>query len=70
MVKLKRIIIFTKRPRKKIRNQNNKDQIGKHDTINLNWMMKLKTDKTFTKGPRKKIKNPKNKDQIAECNIW
>ena len=36
MVKLKRIIIFTKRPRKKIRNQNNKDQIGKHDTINLN----------------------------------
>jgi len=39
---------FYKRAKKKNKNQNNKDQIRKHNTINLNWMMKLKTDKTFT----------------------
>jgi len=47
---------FYKRANKKIRNQNNDDQIKKHNTINLNWMMKLKTNKTFTKMLRKKIK--------------
>jgi hypothetical protein len=28
---------------KKNRNQNNKNQIGKHITIHLNWRMKLKS---------------------------
>jgi hypothetical protein len=69
-VKLKRIITFTKESRKKIRNQNNNDQIKKHNTINLNWMIKLKTNRTFIKKPRKKIKNQKNADQIGEYNIW
>jgi hypothetical protein len=69
-VKLKRIINFTKESRKKIRNQNNNDQIKKHNTINLNWMIKLKTNRTFIKKPRKKIKNQKNEDQIGEYNIW
>jgi len=54
MVKLKRIITFIKVPWKKFRNQNNKDQIGQHNTINLNLKMKLKTTKTFTKRLRKK----------------
>jgi hypothetical protein len=45
---------FYKRANKKIRNQNNEDQIEKHNTINLNWMMKLKINKTFTKILRKK----------------
>jgi hypothetical protein len=67
---LKRIIIFTKKPRKKNRNQSTKDQIKKHNTINLNWMMKLKTKKTFTKKPMQKIRNPNNEDQIGEYNIW
>jgi len=40
--------------RKKFRNQNNKDQIGQHNTINLNLKIKLKTTKTFTKGLREK----------------
>jgi len=34
-VTLKRKINFTKGPRKKIRNQNNEDQIEKHNIINL-----------------------------------
>jgi hypothetical protein len=55
---------FYKGSRKKNRNQNNKDQIEKHNTINLNWMMKLKTNKTFTKVPRKRIRNQKNENQI------
>jgi len=54
MVKLKRIITFIKVPRKKFRNQNNKDQIDQHNTINLNLKMKLKTTKTFTKRLREK----------------
>ena len=41
--------------RKKIRNQNNEDQIEKLNIINLHLMVKLKTNKTFTKRPRKKI---------------
>jgi hypothetical protein len=49
MVKLKRIITFSKKAKKKIRNQNNVDQIEKYNTINLDWIMKLKTNKTFTK---------------------
>jgi DNA-binding transcriptional regulator PaaX len=53
---------FYKRTNKKIKNQNNKDQIGKHNTINLNWRMKLKTNKTYTKETRKKNKNQKNED--------
>jgi hypothetical protein len=47
---------------KKTRNKKNKNQNGKHNTINLNWMMKLKTHKKFTKGSTKKIRNQKNKD--------
>jgi len=46
---------FYKRTKKKIKNQNNKDRIGKHNTIHLNWRMKLKTNKTYTKETRKKI---------------
>jgi len=46
-------------PRKKIKNQNNEDQIEKLNTINLHLMMKLKTNKTFTKRPMKKIKKSK-----------
>jgi predicted lysophospholipase L1 biosynthesis ABC-type transport system permease subunit len=55
---------FYKKTKKKIRNQNNEDQIEKHNTINLNWMMKLKTNKKLTKGQWWKIKNSKSKDQI------
>jgi len=40
---------FSKRAKKKIINQNNVDQIGKYNTINLDWIMKLKTNKTFIK---------------------
>jgi hypothetical protein len=57
---------FTKGPIKKIINQNNKNQIGKHNTINLDWRMKLKTTSTLTKGLRKKIRNQKNMDQIGK----
>jgi hypothetical protein len=64
-VKLKRIITFTKDSRKKIRNQNNEDQIEKYNTINWNCRMKLKINKTLTKGLRNKIRNPKNEDQIG-----
>ena len=39
---------------KKNRNENNKDQIEKYNTINLYWMMKLKTNKTYVKRLRKK----------------
>jgi len=45
-----------KRAKKKNKNQNNKDEIGKHDTMNLDWKMKLKTNKIFTKRQRKKLK--------------
>jgi hypothetical protein len=34
-VELKRIITFPKRVKKKNRNQNNDDQIEKHNTVNL-----------------------------------
>jgi len=54
----------------KKKNQNNKDQIEKHNTINMNWRMKLITTATFTKESRKKIKNSKNKDHIREYDIW
>jgi hypothetical protein len=46
---------FYKGIKKKIRNQNNEDQVEKHNTINLNWEIKLKTNKTFTKESRKKL---------------
>jgi hypothetical protein len=65
---LKRIITFIEGPRKKIRNQNNEDQIKNHNTFNLNWMKKLKTNKTFSKEPRSKIKNKKNKDWSWNAN--
>jgi len=45
---------FYKRTKKKIRNQNNEDQIEKHNIINLDWVMKLKTNKTFTKRAKEK----------------
>ena len=61
-------IIFYNKIRKK--NQNNKDQIEKRNTINMNWRMKLITTATFTKESRKKIKNSKNKDHIREYDIW
>ena len=47
---------FYKRAKKKIRNQNNEDQIEKYNIVNLNWKMKLKTNKMFSKRQRKKIK--------------
>ena len=59
---------FSKSYNKKIRNQNNEDQIGKHNTINFDWMMKLKTNNFFTKELRKKLET-KNKDQIEKYNI-
>jgi hypothetical protein len=68
-LKLKRIITVYKRTKKKIRNENNKDQIRKCNTISFNWMMKLKTTKSFTKRLRKKNRNSKNEDHI-EDNIW
>jgi len=58
-----------KRAKKKIRNQNNIDQIEKYNTINLDRKIKLKINKTFTKGLRKKNKNQKNKDQLEKNNI-
>ena len=61
---------FYKKATKKTRNKKNKNQIEKHNTINLDWMMKLKTNKTFTKKSKKKIRNKKNKDQIRKYNIW
>ena len=45
---------FYKGPRKK--NQNNEDQIGKYNTINLYWMIKLKTNKALQKDQEKKYK--------------
>jgi len=55
-----------KRTNKKIINQNNEDQIGKHNTINFDWRMKLKMNTTLTKCLRKKIRNKKNEDQIEK----
>jgi hypothetical protein len=55
---------FYKKNQEKIRNQNNEDQNGKHNIINLNWMMKLKTNKTFTKWSRKKIEIQKIKTKL------
>jgi len=63
-------INFYKRDKKKIRNQNNEDQIEKYNTINLDWMKKLIINKYFTQGPKSKIKKHKNKDQIEKYNIW
>jgi hypothetical protein len=63
-------IIFYNKIRKKNKNQNNKDQIEKRNTINMNWRMKLITTATFTKESRKKNKNSKNKDHIREYDIW
>jgi hypothetical protein len=62
-------INFYKRDKKKIKNQNNDDQIEKYNTINLDWMIKLKINKSFTEGPKSKIKKQKNKDQIEKYNI-
>jgi hypothetical protein len=62
-MKLKTNKLFPKRSRKTIINQDNKDQIGKNNTINLNSRMKLKTNKAFSKkANEKKIRNQKNKD--------
>ena len=47
-MKLKRIIIFPKRLKKKKYKSNNEDQIEKRNTINLNCRIKLKTNKFFT----------------------
>jgi hypothetical protein len=52
---------------KKIKNQNNKNQIEKYNTINL---MKSQTNKTFTKEPRQEIRNSKNENKIGEYNVW
>ena len=64
---MKRIITFTKESRKKIKNQNNKVEIGKHN-IELND--EIENNKTFTKWQRRKIRNPKNDEWIEENNIW
>jgi hypothetical protein len=53
---------FYERAKKKIRNQNNEDQIEKHNIVNLNSKMKLKTNKMFSKGQRKKNRNQNNKN--------
>jgi len=63
---IKKINKFYKMTKRKIRNQNNKDQIEKYNVINLNWRMKLKNNKTFTKRSKREIKNTKNEDQIRE----
>jgi hypothetical protein len=52
---------------KKIKNQNNENQIEKYNTINL---MKSQTNKTFTKEPRQEIRNSKNENKIGEYNVW
>jgi hypothetical protein len=44
---------FSKRSKK--RNQNNKDQIERYNTINLDWKIKLKTTKLLLNGQGKKI---------------
>ena len=46
-MKLKTNKTFIKGSRKKIRNQNNEDQIKKNNIINLDWWMTLKTNETF-----------------------
>jgi hypothetical protein len=46
-MKLKTNKTFIKGSRKKIRNQNNEDQIEKNNIINLDWWMTLKTNETF-----------------------
>jgi len=71
MIKLKNIIYkklelniklkkrqFTNGSRKKLKNQNNKEQMGKIKYTKL----KLKTNKTFIKWSKIKIKNQNNKD--------
>ena len=63
-MKLKIIITFIKATRKKIRNQNNDDQIEKYNTVNLNWLMRLKANKTLIKRT-KKNQNQKNENQIG-----
>jgi hypothetical protein len=68
-VKLKIIITFIKWPRKKIKNQNNDNQIKKYNTINLNCVMKLKNTKIFTKRLSIKIRILKNEDHIRKYNI-
>ena len=50
---------FSKSSNKEIRNQNNEDQIGKHNTINFDWMMKLKINNFFIKELRKKLETKK-----------
>jgi hypothetical protein len=45
-VNLKRIITFTKESRKKIKNQNNKVEIRKH---NIELKDEIENNKTFTK---------------------
>jgi len=47
---------ITKRSRKKIRNQNNKNHTRKNNTISLNLIIKLKTNKFLQKGHEKKLK--------------
>ena len=60
---------FYIRAKKKNINQNDKDQIEKYNTINLNRMMKLKTDKTFIKEPMKKKKNQLGTNNICQIGI-
>jgi hypothetical protein len=52
-MKLKTNKTFIKGSRKKIKNQNNEDQIEKNNIINLDWRMILKTNETFQKGQEK-----------------
>ena len=64
-MKIKRIITFLKGLRKKIKNQNNEDQTGKYNNINLDWRIKLKTNKIL----QIEKKNQKNIDQVEKYNI-
>ena len=52
---MKRIITCTKQPRKKNRNQNNNDQIEKHNIINLDLRINLKPIKLLQKSQGKKL---------------
>jgi hypothetical protein len=58
---------FSKRSKK--RNQNNKDQIERYNTINLDWKIKLKTTKLLLRVKEKKTRNQKIRDQIGKYNI-
>jgi hypothetical protein len=67
MVKLKKIIPFTKGPRKKLEIKTMRTKVEKqYHQFELNDKIEI----FFTKRQRKKNRNQKNEDQIREYNIW